>query len=136
MLEQCGSGEGAAGPPPEEQLKFREYDIEEIAAATKGFAETEILGSGKFADVYRGTTADGVRHAFKKLKERAEEGSRAAELLERELRTLCRLSHPSVLRLHGSCLTHTEQVLVYEIVEGGTLQDVIKVRGCQGEGVP
>jgi len=78
--------------------------------------------------VYRGRTRDGRAHAFKKLKERAEEGSRAEELLERELRTLCRLSHPRVLRLHGSCVTGSHQVLVYELVEGGTLEDTIKVR--------
>lgn len=127
MLARNGAGEGVP-VVSQDLVAFREYEYREVCEATRNFAATEMLGSGKFADVYRGTTPDGVKHAFKRLKERAEEGSRAGELLERELRTLCRLSHPSVVRLHGSCITPSEQVLVYEIVEGGTLEDAIKVR--------
>jgi len=49
-------------------------------------------------------------------------------LLERELKALCDLAHPNMVCLHGYCFTRTEQVLVYELAQGGTLDDLLKVQ--------
>ena len=44
----------------------RRFEMEELALATKGFSEKNLIGSGKFGEVYMGLLNNGMMVAIKK----------------------------------------------------------------------
>ncbi|KAM1789217.1 hypothetical protein ACFX11_039401 [Malus domestica] len=101
----------------------------DILKATRNFSEDRIIGSGGFGTVYQGVLQDGRVVAVKKLQREGLEG-------EREFRAEMEVlsgngigwPHPNLVTLHGWCLYGSEKILVYEYMEGGTLEDLISDR--------
>ncbi|TQD79222.1 hypothetical protein C1H46_035260 [Malus baccata] len=101
----------------------------DILNATRNFSEDRIIGSGGFGTVYQGVLQDGRVVAVKKLQREGLEG-------EREFRAEMEVlsgngfgwPHPNLVTLHGWCLYGSEKILVYEYMEGGTLEDLISDR--------
>lgn len=105
------------------------FTYSDILKATGKFSEDRIIGKGGFGTVYRGVLPDGRQVAVKKLQREGLEG-------EREFRAeMAVLSgngfgwpHPNLVTLYGWCLDGSEKILVYEYMEGGSLEDLISDR--------
>nr|AMM42878.1 LRR-RLK [Vernicia fordii] len=101
----------------------------DILKATGNFSESRIIGKGGFGTVYRGVLPDGRQVAVKKLQREGIEG-------EREFRAEMEVlsgngfgwPHPNLVTLYGWCLDGSEKILVYEYMEGGSLEDLVSDR--------
>lgn len=99
----------------------------DIVAATRGFSDDMVIGRGGFGVVYRGVLPDGRPVAVKKLQRQGPEGERE---FQAEMEVLCRgraggWPHPNLVALFGWCLLGAQKLLVYEYMQGGSLEDVI-----------
>lgn len=90
----------------------------------------EVLGQGGFARVYRATQIDiGRQVAIKILRPRRSDPANAARFL-REARVLSHLSDPHTVTLHDFGRTEDGAAfMVFEYVEGWTLEDLLQSRG-------
>ncbi|KAG6635520.1 hypothetical protein I3843_11G047900 [Carya illinoinensis] len=101
----------------------------DILKATGNFSEKRIIGKGGFGTVYRGLLPDGREVAVKKLQREGKEG-------EREFRAEMEVlsgngfgwPHPNLVTLYGWCLDGSQKILVYEYMEGGSLEDLVTDR--------
>ncbi|PIM98744.1 Serine/threonine protein kinase [Handroanthus impetiginosus] len=101
----------------------------DIVKATKSFSDDRIIGRGGSGTVYWGVLPDGRQVAVKKLQTEGIEG-------EREFRAEMEVlsgngfgwPHPNLVTLYGWCLNGSEKLLVYEYMEGGSLEDIITDR--------
>ncbi|KAL5544556.1 hypothetical protein UlMin_008340 [Ulmus minor] len=101
----------------------------DILKATGHFSESRIIGKGGSGTVYRGVLPDGREVAVKKLQREGAEG-------EKEFRAEMEVlsgngfgwPHPNLVTLYGWCLDGLEKILVYEYMEGGSLEDLISDR--------
>ena len=101
----------------------------DILKATDSFSESRIIGKGGFGTVYRGVLPDGREVAIKKLQREGIEGEKEFRA-EMEVLTGNGFGwpHPNLVALYGWCLYGAEKILVYEYMEGGSLEDVISDR--------
>ncbi|KAE8735886.1 putative receptor-like protein kinase [Hibiscus syriacus] len=108
-----------ASPVPNLNLCLRIPFIE-IQLATKNFDKKLKIGKGGFGNVYRGTLRNGMKVAVK----RSEPGS-GQGLLEfhTEIMVLSKIRHRHLVSLIGYCDERVEMILVYELMEKGTLRD-------------
>ncbi|GER38593.1 leucine-rich repeat protein kinase family protein [Striga asiatica] len=95
----------------------------DILEATRNFSSERIIGMGGSGTVYRGTLPDGRQVAVKKLQSEGLEG-------EREFRAEMEVlsvngPHPNLVTLYGWCLNGPEKLLVYEYMEGGSLEELV-----------
>ncbi|XP_031280292.1 probable L-type lectin-domain containing receptor kinase VII.2 [Pistacia vera] len=91
---------------------------QEIYAATKGFSQENVIGSGGNGKVYKGEY-QGVEVALKKISLESENGMR--EFLA-EVSSLGRLKHKNLVGLKGWCKKEKENlILVYYYMENGSL---------------
>ncbi|CAL5444938.1 unnamed protein product [Camellia sinensis] len=101
----------------------------DILKAVGNFTDDRIIGRGGFGTVYRGMLPDGREVAVKKLQREGTEG-------EKEFRAEMEVlsgngfgwPHPNLVTLYGWCLDGTEKLLVYEYMEGGSLEDLVSDR--------
>lgn len=101
----------------------------DILNATSNFSGNRIIGRGGSGTVYKGVLPDGREVAVKKLQREGIEGERE---FQAEMEVLCGNGfgwpHPNLVPLYGWCLDGSEKLLVYEYMEGGTLEDLIADR--------
>ncbi|XP_073108472.1 G-type lectin S-receptor-like serine/threonine-protein kinase At2g19130 [Elaeis guineensis] len=91
------------------------FTYSDLQRATKNFSE--MLGSGGFGSVFKGTLVDSTDVAVKKL-----EGLRQGEKQFRtEVSTLAAIQHVNLVRLRGFCSEGSKRLLVYEYMLGGSL---------------
>ncbi|MFM9025507.1 MAG: serine/threonine-protein kinase [Planctomycetaceae bacterium] len=89
------------------------------------------IGAGAFARVYRAIHRDtGAILAVKVLRRRfaADAEKRAAFQREGEMGRLLR--HPNIVAIEDVGVEHGSAYLVMEFIEGGTLREVVKIRGA------
>ncbi|GAV68494.1 Pkinase domain-containing protein/LRR_1 domain-containing protein/LRRNT_2 domain-containing protein/LRR_8 domain-containing protein [Cephalotus follicularis] len=111
------------------RLDKTEFTHGDILKATSNFSNDRIIGKGGFGIVYRGALPDGREVAVKKLQREGVEG-------EREFRAEMEVlsgngfgwPHPNLVTLYGWCLDRSEKILVYQYMEGGSLEDHISDR--------
>ncbi|KAH6772829.1 hypothetical protein C2S52_004342 [Perilla frutescens var. hirtella] len=99
-----------------------QYDLGQITTATCDFANANKLGQGGFGTVYRGKLPDGEEIAVKRLSKNSGQGN--AEF-KNEVVLVAGLQHRNLVRLKGFSLEGTERLLVYELVENGSLDHFI-----------
>nr|GEX13283.1 probable serine/threonine-protein kinase PIX13 [Tanacetum cinerariifolium] len=97
-----------------------------------------ILGEGGFGRVFKGwldsvpyasqKTGNGLAVAIKKFRT---EGMQGLEEWQAEVDFLGKLSHPNIVKLFGYCYEGTELLLVYELMQGGSLDNHIFTRTTQ-----
>lgn len=97
---------------------LKPVSLSELAAVTKNFSSDLIIGDGSFGLVYKATLSNGVAVAIKKLDPDAFQGLRE---FRAEMETLGKLKHPNIVRILGYCATGVDRVLIYELVEKGSL---------------
>ncbi|KAF5808145.1 putative transferase, protein kinase RLK-Pelle-RLCK-VIIa-2 family [Helianthus annuus] len=99
------------------------FEFPEILLATENFAESLVIGSGGFGNVYKGNLIYGSSlfvAAIKRLDSMSNQG--AAEFWA-EVEMLSRLRHCNLVSLIGYCNYEKEMILVYEYMHNGTLDD-------------
>ncbi|WVZ64653.1 hypothetical protein U9M48_014147 [Paspalum notatum var. saurae] len=104
--------------PAGEVLFKGAFEYGELAAATNGFADSNLLGRGGFGDVYVGTV-DGTLVAVKRLRAGSQQGDPE---FQAELQIISRVHHRNLVSLVGYCVADAGQrLLVYEFVPNLTL---------------
>ncbi|XP_076928077.1 leucine-rich repeat receptor protein kinase HPCA1-like [Bidens hawaiensis] len=112
------NGSDVGGAP---QLKgARSCSFAELKRCTNNFSEDNMIGTGGYGKVYKGTLDTGHVVAVK----RAQQGSlQGAQEFKTEIELLSRIHHKNVVALVGFCYEQGEQMLVYEYISNGTLKD-------------
>ncbi|XP_042497540.1 probable LRR receptor-like serine/threonine-protein kinase At1g74360 [Macadamia integrifolia] len=99
------------------------FTYADLKTATGNFSSERIIGSGGFGTVYRGQLPDGRVVAVKKLQR---EGFAGEKEFKAEMEVLncsgCEWPHPNLVTLYGWCHNGNENLLVYEYMEGGSLE--------------
>ncbi|KAG6415019.1 hypothetical protein SASPL_122420 [Salvia splendens] len=108
---------GATMPPPHPPMVWSggnnksTFSINDLAAATDGFAQANLLGQGGFGYVHKGVLPNGKEVAVKSLKSNSGQGERE---FQAEVEIISRVHHRHLVSL---------RLLVYEFVANSTLED-------------
>ncbi|XP_068653789.1 probable LRR receptor-like serine/threonine-protein kinase At1g74360 [Aristolochia californica] len=105
------------------------FSYEDIVTATGDFSDDAVVGVGGSGQVYKGILPDGRAVAVKKIQREGPEG-------EREFRAEMEVlsgngigwPQPNLVTLFGWCLYGSEKLLIYEYMEGGSLEDLVPDR--------
>ncbi|EEF48251.1 proline-rich receptor-like protein kinase PERK1 [Ricinus communis] len=128
MSSSGGSGSNYSGsenplPPPSPGLALSfsksTFSFEELARATDGFSNANLLGQGGFGYVHRGVLPSGKEVAVKQLKAGSGQGERE---FQAEIEIISRVHHKHLVSLVGYCITGSQRLLVYEFVPNNTLE--------------
>ncbi|KAJ4822598.1 Proline-rich receptor-like protein kinase perk1 [Turnera subulata] len=128
MSSSGGSGSNYSGPenplpPPSPGLSLgfskSTFTYEELARATDGFSNANLLGQGGFGYVHRGVLPNGKEVAVKQLKAGSGQGERE---FQAEVEIISRVHHKHLVSLVGYCITGSQRLLVYEFVANNTLE--------------
>ncbi|KAF0929970.1 hypothetical protein E2562_027099 [Oryza meyeriana var. granulata] len=115
-------GEGSIGSsaitPRRMNMKLH-IPLAEIMVATGDFNDANLLGVGGFGSVYRGVLLDGTRVAVKRAKRASKQGFPE---FQTEILVLSSIRHRHLVSLIGYCNERSEMILVYELMENGTLR--------------
>ncbi|XP_037414090.1 proline-rich receptor-like protein kinase PERK2 isoform X2 [Triticum dicoccoides] len=118
MHSWAQSSGGDPGGPPLPAMTGGTFGYDELAAATDGFAEENLLGQGGFGHVYKGTVK-GQEVAIKKLRAGSGQGHRE---FRAEVDIISRVHHKNLVSLVGFCIHAEQRLLVYEYVPNKTLE--------------
>ncbi|KAL1144629.1 hypothetical protein V6Z11_A11G245100 [Gossypium hirsutum] len=106
-------------PVPNLNLGLR-IPLDEIQLATNNFDKKLQIGKGGFGTVYQGT----LRNGFKVAVKRSQPGSgQGLPEFQTEIMVLSKIRHRHLVSLIGYCDERLEMILVYELMEKGTLRD-------------
>ncbi|XP_059638108.1 MDIS1-interacting receptor like kinase 2-like [Cornus florida] len=99
---------------------------ENIIEATENFNSKYCIGEGAFGSVYRAELQSGQVVAVKKF-QALEDDDRNASLktFTSEVQALTDVRHRNIVRLLGFCLHPRNAFLVYEFMEGGSLEKML-----------
>nr|XP_015888393.2 MDIS1-interacting receptor like kinase 2-like [Ziziphus jujuba var. spinosa] len=97
---------------------------EEIIKATENFDSKYCIGIGGYGSVYKALLSTGQVVAVKKFHE--DGGIASEEAFVNEISVLTRARHRNIIKLHGFCLHLRHSFLVYELMERGSLADVLR----------
>ena len=95
------------------------FSYGQLAAATGGFSEANLLGEGGFGCVYKGVLGSGKEVAVKQLRTGSRQGERE---FRAEVDIISRIHHKHLVSLVGYCINGAERLLVYEFVPNNTLE--------------
>lgn len=93
--------------------------FEELALATNGFSDANLLGQGGFGYVHKGVLPNGKEVAIKQLKLGSGQGERE---FQAEVDIISRVHHRHLVSLVGYCISGDKRLLVYEYVPNNTLE--------------
>ncbi|CAJ1951775.1 unnamed protein product [Sphenostylis stenocarpa] len=134
IISSGGSGSNYSGgeplPPPSPGIALgfskSTFSYEELARATDGFSDANLLGQGGFGYVHRGILPNGKEVAVKQLKAGSGQGERE---FQAEVEIISRVHHKHLVSLVGYCITGSQRLLVYEFVSNNTLEFHLHGRG-------
>jgi eukaryotic-like serine/threonine-protein kinase len=91
------------------------------------------IATGGMSTVYRGVDTRLDRPVAIKVMDARFAGDPAFRMrFEREARSAARIDHPAVIDVHDQGVDRDRLFLVMELVDGGTLRDVLRARGALG----
>ncbi|XP_078164087.1 cysteine-rich receptor-like protein kinase 8 isoform X2 [Carex rostrata] len=102
--------------------EFQIYDLTAIRIATDNFSDKNMLGSGGFGPVFKGTLPNGQEIAVKRLSTSSTQG---ATEFKNEVELLVRLRHNNLVQLLGCCISKDERMLCYEYLPNGSLDKIL-----------
>ncbi|XP_044960935.1 putative leucine-rich repeat receptor-like serine/threonine-protein kinase At2g24130 [Hordeum vulgare subsp. vulgare] len=108
----------------EEQAAEREHpriSYRELSEATGGFADSRLIGAGRFGRVYEGTLRGGARVAVKVLAD-PKGGGEVSVSFKRECEALRRTRHKNLIRVITTCSTASFNALVLPLMPHGSLE--------------
>ncbi|THG10783.1 hypothetical protein TEA_010691 [Camellia sinensis var. sinensis] len=112
-IELSGDNEFEVGTGP------KKFSYGELIRATNYFAEEQKLGEGGFGGIYRGFLRESNLHvAVKRISKESKQGIK--EYLSK-VKIISRLRHRNLVQLLGWCHEKREFLLVYEVMEYGSL---------------
>jgi hypothetical protein len=94
------------------------FSYEELSQATDGFSDRNLLGSGGFGRVYKGTLPNNTFVAVKCVSHDSKQGLR--EFMA-EISSMGRLQHKNLVQMRGWCRKGNELMLVYDYMPNGSL---------------
>lgn len=100
-------------------LSKSKFTYEELAIATDGFSDVNLLGQGGFGYVHRGMLPNGKEIAVKQLKFGSGQGERE---FQAEVEIISRVHHRYLVSLVGYCISEGKRLLVYDFVPNNTLE--------------
>ena len=111
----------APPPHPSVALGFNQssFTYNDLAAATGGFIQQNLLGQGGFGYVHKGVLPNGKEIAVKSLKMNSGQGDRE---FQAEVDIISRVHHRHLVSLVGYCTAGNQRMLVYEFVANNTLE--------------
>ncbi|KAK7406683.1 hypothetical protein VNO78_08312 [Psophocarpus tetragonolobus] len=114
---------GPALPPPSPTfalgLKGGTFTYEELATATDGFVDANLIGQGGFGYVHKGVLPNGKEVAVKSLKAGSGQGERE---FQAEIDIISRVHHRHLVSLVGYSISGGQRMLVYEFIPNKTLE--------------
>ncbi|WMV18131.1 hypothetical protein MTR67_011516 [Solanum verrucosum] len=114
-----GGGPATIPSPNYGGLSKIQFTYADLATATGGFSEANVLGQGGFGFVHKGVLTDGSVVAVKSLKSGSGQGERE---FQAEVEIISRVHHRHLVSLVGYCIADGQRMLVYEFVSNGTLE--------------
>lgn len=102
------------------------FTYDELAAATLGFSQANLLGQGGFGYVHKGVLPNGKEVAVKSLKSGSGQGERE---FQAEVEIISRVHHRYLVSLVGYCIAGEQRMLVYEFVANNTLEFHLHAKG-------
>ncbi|KAK1410737.1 hypothetical protein QVD17_37276 [Tagetes erecta] len=120
MKKGCIFGGSPCSLPSATSKGVQVFTYKELQTATDDFAQANLVGTGGFGTVYRGTLRDGTLSAVKMLSREGKQGERA---FRSEVDLLSRLRCPYLVDLLGYCADNRHRLIVFEYMPNGTLHD-------------
>ncbi|XP_019747050.1 protein-tyrosine kinase 6b isoform X2 [Hippocampus comes] len=119
------SNEDTLGEPcrPREPLPELQFPDDEWELPKEEFTLEEKLGSGYFADVYRGCWKSCIRVAIKIIKNDSEKNHSE---FQREVQILKRLRHRHLISLFAVCTASSPYYIITELMEKGSLLNLLR----------
>ncbi|KAG4212743.1 hypothetical protein ERO13_A01G004900v2 [Gossypium hirsutum] len=102
------------------------FTYEELAIATQGFSQKNLLGQGGFGFVHKGVLPNGREVAVKSLKSSGGQGQRE---FQAEVEIISRIHHRHLVSLVGFSIAGDKKMLVYEFLPNKTLQFHLHEKG-------
>ncbi|XP_021811683.1 MDIS1-interacting receptor like kinase 2-like [Prunus avium] len=99
---------------------------EDIIEATEEFDSKHCVGAGGHASVYKAMLQTGQIVAVKKLHTLQDGGIANIKAFESEIRALSEIRHRNIVKLYGFCAHPRHSFLVYQFLEGGSLERVLR----------
>ncbi|XP_016648162.1 PREDICTED: probable LRR receptor-like serine/threonine-protein kinase At3g47570 [Prunus mume] len=101
------------------QLLWRRVSHLELLRGTNGFNENNLLGSGGFGSVYKGTLSDGINVAVKVFNLQLEEAFKG---FDRECEMLSNICHRNLIKIISCCTEIDFKALVLKYMPNGSLE--------------
>ncbi|XP_058188727.1 MDIS1-interacting receptor like kinase 2-like isoform X2 [Rhododendron vialii] len=98
---------------------------ESVIEATENFSAKYCIGEGGYGTVYRATLSNGQVVAVKKLHESSDGDLVNQKGFMSEISTLTEIRHRNIVKLYGYCSHPRHSFLVYEFLQGGSLEKVL-----------
>ncbi|XP_077229483.1 putative receptor-like protein kinase At2g23200 isoform X3 [Tasmannia lanceolata] len=113
------------GVPSPNPLEARYFMLEDISLATKNFSDINLIGVGKFGEVYKALLNDGVIVAIKKRFAAPSQEFIKEVKISYQVFYLSSIRHRHVVSLLGYCQENGQQMLVSEYIPNGSVSSHI-----------
>ncbi|KAG2404161.1 MDIS1-interacting receptor like kinase [Vigna angularis] len=101
--------------------------FENIIEATENFDDKYLIGAGSQGYVYKVVLPSGLVVAVKKLHSAIDEemSEFSSKAFASEIKALTEIKHRNIIKLHGFCSHSQVSFLVYQFMEGGSLDQLL-----------
>lgn len=99
------------------------YSSKDIIKKLETLNEEHVIGAGGFGTVYKLTMDDGNVFALKRI---SKVNGGFNRFFERELEILGSIKHRYLVNLRGYCNSPTSQLLIYDFLSGGSLDEALQ----------
>ncbi|WVZ87343.1 hypothetical protein U9M48_033992 [Paspalum notatum var. saurae] len=96
-------------------------DLPTVKMATGDFSQSNVIGEGGFAVVYKGELPDGRSVAVKRLKQSVLADDKGKKDFAREVDVMANVRHANLLRLLAYCNEGGERILIYAFMPNKSL---------------
>ncbi|XP_008443838.2 putative leucine-rich repeat receptor-like serine/threonine-protein kinase At2g24130 [Cucumis melo] len=110
-----------ANEEEEEEMKYPRISYGQLVEATNGFSSSNLIGSGRFGDVYKGILSDNTKIAVKVLNPTRTAGE-ISRSFKRECQVLKRTRHRNLIKIITTCSRPDFKALVLPLMGNGSLE--------------